>query len=216
MAHSRTFTEQLHHLRCLNDEILKTTDDINESLVESEITHIESKSVGESITTATTTTFTMKQNSEIVHYLLPFLNSLIKSFYSFYEHINDVEQLDFQFSQFRKSMTFSPVCKFSHNTTQTKDLVGTEVVNKNEWYEYHNGNMTKLFEILDTILILQTQLLNAYNNKHNSLKTNYQLDILYSIFIDPKSYGLKESDHVKSLRLEMFNVLLELFKSEFK
>lgn len=213
---------QLQELRRLNDNILNggllsDTYDTSNKEEEEEDMPLDIRSIRtESV--ATTTASVEILNNEFVQYLLPFLSNLIKSFYSFYEEVSEVEQLDFKFIQFRKMLltkgtnSHHPVDSVQQNRD---DMAHAKYSVTDKHRNSRSLELNKLCEILDSILFLQAKLLNSYNNKHNTLKIDYQLDLLYSIFLNPEHFGLKETKHVKSIRLEIFNALFELFKTEY-
>lgn len=217
----RNLELKLQDLQKLNDDVLNMTlsteqhirsskDEEEEAEIPVDIRSIKTESV------ATTTTAVVMLNNEIFKYFLPFLSNLIKSFYSFYEEVPEVEQLDFKLAQLRKMLR----TKGSTNSKSAQEATASDNVYHNSKYSMADKNsysleLSKFCEILDSILYLQTKLLNCYNNKHNSSKINYQLDLLYSIFLNPQNFGLKETEHVKSLKLEIFNALFELFNSQY-
>ncbi|KAL3230752.1 hypothetical protein RNJ44_01201 [Nakaseomyces bracarensis] len=217
----RDLDEKLHGLKKLNDQILneelRTEHENNNPEEGEEDVPVDVQSIRtESV--ATTTSSALLLNYEITHYFLPFLNNLIKSFYSFYEEISEVEQLDFRLTQLRKSLiTKGPGCNYNIRSSKQlfdihyKDTESSPFKNNS----VNSLELCKFCEILDSILFLQTKLLNSYNNKHNTLKIDYNLDLLYSIFLNPRNFGLKESEHVKTLKLEIFNALTVLFNSEY-
>lgn len=112
-----------------------------------------------------------------------------------------------------------PFLQKSIDTFQHSDIFGDDAKTlgrkleafKNCGAKDKDSKVQLMVEILDGLNHLQQQCVAVLNRELQSKKISSQLEFLFTIFLDPEQYGLLRQDHIKKLRQEMLEIMLEIW-----
>lgn len=108
-----------------------------------------------------------------------------------------------------------PFLQRSIQTFHASSIFQKESVELSELWQFLEANNWEeeslLVHFLENLSYLQQQSTTLLNRELHFKKLSQHLEYVFTVFLDPKEYGMAPQEHIKKLKKDLLNILIKLF-----